>query len=118
MVYFLNFSPKPDQLSELMPYKEAAEIGSASHQDRPGSQECWSAYPACPVSVFNLLPDIYTQDHTFNISLEDFQMGSGPREEDSMVWQGSKESKIQENADDHNKIKEVAAKVETILMEP
>lgn len=68
--FWFDFSPKSDDHSELEDYKEAARIGES------GTEECWSAYSKCPLSVFNVIPDIYTKDHKFNVSFDNFDAGS------------------------------------------
>ena len=47
--------PKKDNLTALDEYRRAETIGE-EHGD------CWSFYPACPFSIFNIIPDIYTKD--------------------------------------------------------
>ena len=47
--------PKKDNLTALDDYRRAETIGE-EHGD------CWSFYPACPFSIFNIIPDIYTKD--------------------------------------------------------
>ncbi|XP_059098030.1 uncharacterized protein LOC131892250 isoform X2 [Tigriopus californicus] len=64
------FFPKSDDHSELADYKEAARVGESE------TEECWSVYSKCPLSIFNVIPDIYTKDHKFNVSYDNFDAGS------------------------------------------
>jgi hypothetical protein len=58
-------------------YKEAAKIGE-------NDGECWSFYPDCPFSVFNVIPDVYTETERFNVTFDSFGAGSnvGSNEEE------------------------------------
>jgi len=38
--------------------------------------DCWSFYPSCPFSIFNIIPDVYTKDEEIEISMEEGGMGS------------------------------------------
>ena len=46
-------------MTELEEYKRAEIIGE-EHGD------CWSFYPSCPFSIFNIIPDVYTKDDQVN----------------------------------------------------
>ena len=63
------FSPKSDPHTKLDEYKRAAEIGS-------NEGDCWSFYPDCPFSIFNIIPDVYTENDRFNITLDSFDGGT------------------------------------------
>jgi hypothetical protein len=39
----------------LEDYREAESIGKKEG-------DCMTAYPQCPVSIFNFIPDVYTKD--------------------------------------------------------
>ena len=51
----LLFRPKKDNITALDDYRRAETIGEEQG-------DCWSFYPACPFSIFNIIPDIYTKD--------------------------------------------------------
>jgi hypothetical protein len=40
-------------------YREAEAIGKKEG-------DCMTAYPQCPVSIFNFIPDVYTKDDQVN----------------------------------------------------
>ena len=49
------FRPKKDNLTALDEYRKAETIGEEQG-------DCWSFYPQCPFSIFNIIPDVYTKD--------------------------------------------------------
>ena len=51
----LIFRPKKDNLTALDEYRKAETIGEEQG-------DCWSFYPQCPFSIFNIIPDVYTKD--------------------------------------------------------
>ncbi len=51
-------------------YREAEKLGEEKG-------ECWSHYPECPLSIFNIIPDVYTKDDTIKVSFDGFEGGSG-----------------------------------------
>ena len=51
----LNSRPKKDNLTALDEYRKAETIGEEQG-------DCWSFYPQCPFSIFNIIPDVYTKD--------------------------------------------------------
>ena len=50
-----NSRPKKDNLTALDEYRKAETIGEEQG-------DCWSFYPQCPFSIFNIIPDVYTKD--------------------------------------------------------
>ena len=50
-----NNRPKKDNITALDEYRKAETIGEEQG-------DCWSFYPQCPFSIFNIIPDIYTKD--------------------------------------------------------
>lgn len=50
-------------------YKKAAKVGL-------NEGECWSFYPDCPFSIFNVIPDVYTETERFNVTFDSFGSGS------------------------------------------
>ncbi|XP_040564305.1 uncharacterized protein [Lepeophtheirus salmonis] len=57
------FRPKKGYHSELLDYKKAEKLGSETGK-------CWSHYPNCPISIFNIIPDLYTKDDVVNINFD------------------------------------------------
>ena len=51
-------------------YIQAEDIGQ-DHGD------CWSFYPECSYSIFNIVPDIYTEDDHIKVTFEDFEADGG-----------------------------------------
>jgi len=51
-------------------YIQAEDVGR-DHGD------CWSFYPECSYSIFNFVPDIYTEDDHIKVTFEDFETESG-----------------------------------------
>ncbi len=62
-------SPKSGSHSRLEEYRKAKQLGEEGG-------ECWSEYGECPVSIFNIIPDVYTEEDRFNVTLDNFGMGS------------------------------------------
>ena len=62
----LIFRPKKDNLTALDEYRKAETIGEEQG-------DCWSFYPQCPFSIFNIIPDVYTKDDQVKNSY--FQQG-------------------------------------------
>jgi len=99
--------PKKDNLTALDEYRKAETIGE-EHGD------CWSFYSACPFSIFNIIPDIYTKDDQIKVTFDDFSAGSGTTKEgpdsefandDNGHPDGNAEDDIfEDNADDSLKI--------------
>merc|ERR1712226_1534500 len=94
--------PKKDNLTALDDYRRAETIGE-EHGD------CWSFYPACPFSIFNIIPDIYTKDDQVEVTFDDFSAGSGSTKErpDDLESDGddnSEDNIFEDNADDSLKI--------------
>ena len=58
-------------------YKRAEKIGEEQG-------DCWSFYPECVFSIFNIIPDIQTTDDHVEVSLDGFDGGSKHSESDSM----------------------------------
>ena len=50
-------------------YKRAEKIGEEQG-------DCWSFYPECMFSVFNIIPDVYTTDDHVEVSFDGFDAGS------------------------------------------
>jgi len=62
--------PKKDNLTALDEYRKAETIGEEQG-------DCWSFYPQCPFSIFNIIPDVYTKDDQVKVTFDDFSAGSG-----------------------------------------
>ena len=70
--FFFNpiFSrPKNGTHEALEEYKKAEKIGEEQG-------DCWSFYPECPISIFNVIPDVYTTDDQVEVSFDGFDSGS------------------------------------------
>ena len=50
-------------------YKRAEKIGEEQG-------DCWSFYPECAFSIFNIIPDINTTDDHVEVSFDGFDGGS------------------------------------------
>lgn len=61
--------PKNGTHEALEEYKRAEKIGE-EHGD------CWSFYPECPISIFNVIPDVYTTDDQVEVSFDGLDSGS------------------------------------------
>ena len=66
------YRPKRD-LAEGNPdfanYLGAEDVGN-NHGD------CWSFYPRCAYSIFNIVPDIYTRDDEIQVTFKDVESGT------------------------------------------
>ena len=71
-------SPKNDNHTLLEEYKEAARLGEEQG-------DCWSFYPECPLSVFNVIPDVYTEKDRFNITFDEFGGGADLSKDDLKI---------------------------------
>lgn len=95
--------PKKDNLTALEEYRKAESIGE-EHGD------CWSFYPKCPFSIFNIIPDIYTKDDQVKVTFDDFSTGSestkrGPDEENTVNLNATNtDSDLEEDSDESLKI--------------
>ena len=70
MKYMFFFSrPKNGTHEALEEYKKAEKIGEEQG-------DCWSFYPECPISIFNVIPDVYTTDDQVEVSFDGFDSGS------------------------------------------
>ena len=71
--FFFNpiffFRPKNGTHEALEEYKKAEKIGEEQG-------DCWSFYPECPISIFNVIPDVYTTDDQVEVSFDGFDSGS------------------------------------------
>lgn len=70
-----------DMLTTLLsPKREGNTTGLTEYQlaaDRGlMGGDCWSHYPDCPFSIFNIIPDIYTKDEEIEVELEESSFGS------------------------------------------
>ena len=63
------FRPKNGTHEALEEYKKAEKIGEEQG-------DCWSFYPECPISIFNVIPDVYTTDDQVEVSFDGFDSGS------------------------------------------
>ena len=63
------FRPKNGTHESLEDYKRAEKIGEEQG-------DCWSFYPECPISIFNVIPDVYTTDDHVEVSFDGFESGS------------------------------------------
>ncbi len=61
--------PKSDRDSRLDAYHAARRIGVEGG-------DCWDEFPDCPVSIFNIIPDVYTEREQFNVTIDDFGAGT------------------------------------------
>jgi hypothetical protein len=61
--------PKNGTHEALEEYKKAEKIGEEQG-------DCWSFYPECPISIFNVIPDVYTTDDQVEVSFDGFDSGS------------------------------------------
>merc|ERR1712156_140199 len=62
--------PKNGTHEALDEYRKAETIGEEQG-------DCWSFYPQCPFSIFNIIPDVYTKDDQVKVTFDDFSAGSG-----------------------------------------
>ena len=65
----MNFRPKNGTHEGLEEYKKAELIGEEQG-------DCWSFYPECPFSIFNIIPDVYTKDDQVEVTFDGFESGS------------------------------------------
>ena len=65
----MNFRPKNGTHEALEEYKKAVKIGEEQG-------DCWSFYPECLISIFNVIPDVYTTDDHVEVSFDGFESGS------------------------------------------
>jgi len=61
--------PKNGTHEALEEYKKAEKIGEEQG-------DCWSFYPECPFSIFNIIPDVYTKDDQVEVTFDGFESGS------------------------------------------
>jgi len=61
--------PKNGTHEALEDYKRAEKIGEEQG-------DCWSFYPDCPISIFNVIPDVYTTDDQVQVTFDGFDAGS------------------------------------------
>ncbi len=54
-LFIYSNRPKEGNHTFLDDYREAEAIGKKEG-------DCMTAYPQCPVSIFNFIPDVYTKD--------------------------------------------------------
>ena len=73
----ISFRPKKASHVSLEEYKRAEKIGEEQG-------DCWSFYPECVISVFNIIPDIYTTDDHVEVSFNGFDAGSKYKETGAM----------------------------------
>ena len=66
---FNNFRPKNGTKESLEEYRKAVKIGEEQG-------DCWSFYPDCPVSIFNIIPDVYTTEDTIEVTFDGFDSGT------------------------------------------
>jgi hypothetical protein len=57
------YRPQEGNDTFLTDYREAETIGR-------GGGDCGDAYPECPISVFNFIPDVYTKDDQVSMLLK------------------------------------------------
>ena len=41
------------------------------------NRDCRTVYRGCKFSIFNFVPDIYTEKQKLNVTLDDLEMGNG-----------------------------------------
>ena len=68
-VWFLYYRPKNGTHEALEEYKKAEKIGEEQG-------DCWSFYPECPLSIFNVIPDVYTTDDHVEVTFDGMDSGS------------------------------------------
>merc|ERR1719384_946808 len=61
--------PKNGSHVTLEEYKKAEKIGEEQG-------DCWSFYPECPLSIFNVIPDVYTTDDHVEVTFDGMDSGS------------------------------------------
>merc|ERR1739846_207828 len=61
--------PKNGTHEALEEYKKAEKIGEEQG-------DCWSFYPECPISIFNIIPDVYTTDDQVEVTFDGFESGN------------------------------------------
>ena len=66
---FNDFRPKNGTKESLEEYRKAVKIGEEQG-------DCWSFYPDCPVSIFNIIPDVYTTEDTIEVTFDGFDSGT------------------------------------------
>ena len=67
--YFADFRPKNGTKESLKEYRRAVKIGE-EHGD------CWSFYPDCPISIFNVIPDVDTTEDKIEVIFDGFDSGA------------------------------------------
>lgn len=70
--------PKNGSHVTLEEYKKAEKIGEEQG-------DCWSFYPECAFSIFNIIPDVYTTDDHVEVTFDGFESGSKFNQTDGKV---------------------------------
>merc|ERR1712156_832909 len=91
--------PKNGTKELLEEYRKAVKIGEEQG-------DCWSFYPDCPVSIFNIIPDVYTTEDTIEVTFDGFDSGNEYASNDTKFDEDNIEDDIFNMIKDGMKVKE------------